>query len=262
MSVLGTILVVDDDQRLCRLVSRYLHREGYEVRTATSAAEMRLVMQANDPELVILDLMLPDGDGFELARELRAQSDVGIVILTGKTDTVDKVVGLEIGADDYMTKPFEPRELLARIHSVLRRRTAGQAGEGRGSLAHFGGWSLDLEAYELRADDGSSVNLTTHEFRLLSALVTHGQRVLTRDAILDSVFDRDWSPEDRSIDVLVGKLRKKLGDDAKDPAVIRTIRGAGYALIPSVHFSDAGSSDVSLTGRETGNGRFTPNRKS
>jgi len=248
MSVLGTILVVDDDQRLCRLVARYLQREGYEARTAISAAEMRVALREDDPDLVILDLILPDGDGFELARELLAQSDVAIIILTGKTDTVDKVVGLEIGADDYITKPFEPRELLARVRSVLRRRTAGQAVKSQGTVAQFGSWSLDLDAYELRADDGSHVNLTTHEFRLLSALVAHGQRVLTRDAILDSVFDRDWSPDDRSIDVLIGKLRKKLGDDARDPSMIRTVRGVGYKLIPSVCFSDTASSTASLTG--------------
>lgn len=231
----GTILVVDDDQRLCRLIARYLQKEGYSVRTAGSGTEMREVLLDQLPDLVILDLMLPDEDGFELARELRTQADVGIVILTGRTDTMDKIVGLEIGADDYITKPFDRRELLARIRSVLRRRSPPQGDQaGARKVARFADWTLDLEGYELRDGDGRVVQLTQHEFQLLAALALHGSRVLTREAILDSVFERGWSSDDRSIDVLVGRLRRKLGDDARQPALIRTVRGTGYRLIPAV----------------------------
>jgi len=199
---------------------------------------MREVLAEARPDLVLLDLMLPDEDGFELARELRTHSDLGIVILTGRTDTVDKVVGLEIGADDYVTKPFDRRELLARIRSVMRRRSAPEDPQGGATaLARFAGWTLDLDGYELRDESGRAVTLTHHEFQLLAALVAHGARVLTREAILDAVFDRAWSPDDRTIDVLVGRLRRKLGDDARAPTLIRTIRGAGYRLIPKVRLS-------------------------
>ncbi len=232
-----SILVVDDDPRLCRLVSRQLSREGYRVRTGGSGKEMRRLLAEERPDLVILDLMLPDEDGFTLARELRAGSNIGIVMLTGKTDTVDKIVGLEIGADDYVTKPFDERELLARVRSVLRRISddAAQKQHG-GSIARFAGWTMDLAAYELRSPAGEQIHLTNHEFQLLSALVTHGHRVLSRDTILELVAGRDWDPEDRSVDVLVGKLRKKLESDPHDPKLIKTVRGAGYILTAKVTF--------------------------
>ena len=237
-----TILVVDDDPRICRLISRLLRRDGFSAHTAASGAEMRSVLEDVRPDLVLLDLMLPDEDGFTLARELRVGSEVGLVILTGRTDTVDKIVGLELGADDYVTKPFDPRELVARIRSVLRRRAGSSSrSDGRGSLARFAGWTLDLDGFELRDEAGRSTHLTSHEFQLLAALVDHGPRVLTRDKILDDVFDRGWSPDDRSVDVLIGRLRRKLGDDARDPKLIRTIRGTGYRLIPKVRMTERAS---------------------
>jgi DNA-binding response OmpR family regulator len=236
----STILVVDDDQRMCRLVARYLRGEGYTVRTAETGEAMRQAVNEEVPDLVVLDLMLPDEDGFELARELRAHSDLGIVILSGRGETVDKVVGLEIGADDYVTKPFDRRELLARIRSVLRRREGvAQCGTGTGSVARFGDWVLDLDGHELRAESGETVPLTHQEFQLLASLVSHGHRVLTRETIMQSVFGRDWLPDDRGIDVLVGRLRGKLGDDARQPTIIRTVRGTGYQLIPTVRLTDA-----------------------
>ena len=233
-----SILVVDDDPRLCRLVSRQLTREGYSVRTAAGGEEMRRLISEALPDLVILDLMLPGEDGFSLARELRAQSSVGIVMLTGKTDTVDKIVGLEMGADDYVTKPFDERELLARVRSVLRRvndDTREQPADA--NIARFDGWSLDLNAYELVSPDGDPVHLTGHEFQLLAALVRHGHRVLTRDAILELLSGRDWTPEDRSVDVLVGKLRRKLESDPHAPKLIKTVRGVGYILTATVSFA-------------------------
>lgn len=233
-----SILIVDDDPRLCRALARYLKLEGYAVRTATSGREMRECLAAEKPDLVLLDLMLPDEDGFTLARELRATSDLAIVILTGKADTTDKVVGLELGADDYVTKPFSDRELLARIRTVLRRTS--EAGRGKaepaGSVACFAGWRLDLGSYELTDAAGERIPLTPHEFQLLQAFVQHGGRVLTREAILDLVAGRDWSPEDRSVDVLVGKLRKKLETDPEVPHLIETVRGVGYKLVARVRF--------------------------
>ena len=235
-----SILIVDDDPRICRLVARHLSREGYSVRTASSGEEMRHRIAEEQPQLIVLDLMLPDEDGFSLAREIRAESNVGIVMLTGKTDTVDKIVGLEVGADDYVTKPFDERELVARVRSVLRRmHDDASKKERQGSIACFEGWRLDLAGYDLTSPDGKPVHLTNHEFQLLSALITHNHRVLTRDAILELVSNRDWDPDDRSIDVLVGKLRKKIEVDPRDPRLIKTIRGAGYKLTAKITFPPA-----------------------
>jgi DNA-binding response OmpR family regulator len=226
------ILIVDDDPRLCRALARYLKAEGYAVRTAASGVEMHERIAVERPDLVLLDLMLPGEDGFTLARELRAHSDLAIMFLTGKADTTDKVAGLDLGADDYITKPFSERELLARIRSVLRRTCEARAEhpEAAGSVACFAGWRLDLEGYELTSPAGEPVALTPHEFQLLAALVRHGNRVLTRDAILDLVAGRDWSPDDRSVDVLVGKLRRKIEAGAQSPTLIETVRGVGYKL--------------------------------
>ena len=159
-------------------------------------------------------------------------------MLTSKTDSVDKIVGLEIGADDYVTKPFDERELLARVRSVLRRvsdDTRDQPADA--NIARFEGWSLDLNAYELSSPEGDLVHLTSHEFQLLEALVRHGHRVLTRDAILELLSGRDWTPEDRSVDVLVGKLRRKLESDPHAPKLIKTVRGVGYILTATVSFA-------------------------
>ncbi|HZX23422.1 MAG TPA: response regulator transcription factor [Woeseiaceae bacterium] len=231
----SSILVVDDDARLCRLLSRYLTAEGYPVRTAGSARDMREMMALEEPRLVILDLMLPDEDGLSLAREIRAHSDIGILMLTGKRDPVDRIVGLELGADDYMTKPFDERELLARVRSILRRVAPSEHHDaGNGSVLTFDGWTLDLAAWELTDPAGRQVELTSHEFELLVALASHSGRVLSRDAILEIVAGRDWTPYDRSVDVLVGKLRRKLGDDPRAPRMIKTVRGAGYKLTSRV----------------------------
>ena len=232
------ILIVDDDARLCRTLERYLAQEGYQVRSATSAREMRRHLAVEGADLVILDLVLPDADGFALGRELQAEEGLALVILSGKGDTVDKVVGLEIGADDYITKPFDERELLARVRSVLRRTAAAahSRGEGPASIVFFADWRLDLGSYELTAPNGDPVSLTPHEFQLLSAFVQHGNRVLTREMILERVSDRDWSPDDRSVDVLVGKLRKKIEQDPQEPRLIETVRGVGYKLKAKVSF--------------------------
>lgn len=239
MASLAEILVVDDDARLCRLLVHFLEEAGYAVRTASTGEAMRRLIMAISPNLVILDLMLAGEDGFELARELRSQSGVPIIMLTGKTDIFDKVVGLEIGADDYVTKPFDNRELLARVHSVLRRnsRNTTISSKSGPSVVRFAGWTLDIPAYELTSPAGEKVVLTSSEFHLLSALVTRHSRVLPREEMLDMVAGRDWSPVDRSVDVLVGKLRKKIETDPKNPRLIKTIRGVGYKFTGKVHIS-------------------------
>ena len=230
MGARALILVVDDDPLIRDLVVKQLSRQGYRTAAAADYKEMREQMDISSPDLVILDLRLPDKDGLEVARELRAESDVGIIMLTGLGDTVDKIVGLEIGADDYVTKPFEERELLARVGTVLRRTTrARELAPAKGQpVVEFAGWRLDLIGHELRSPEGKQVHLTNHEFQLLSAFAEQPNRVLSRDQILDIVGQREWSPYDRSVDVLVGKLRRKIEKTPKNPDFIKTIRGVGY----------------------------------
>ena len=238
MSKVPKILIVDDDSRVVRTVSRFLRREGYDVMEANDGSEMRQRLASDPVDLVILDLMMPGEDGLTLARELRSRSNAGIIMLTAKTDTVDKVVGLELGADDYVTKPFDQRELLARVHTVLRRakQPATVVASPQTKVAHFDGWRLDLIAHDLCSPTGDAVHLTSNQFQLLASLVTRPNRVLTRGEILDVIAGRDWSPMDRSIDVLIGKLRRKIERDPRSPALIKTIRGVGYKFTATVDF--------------------------
>ncbi len=230
------ILVVDDDPRICRLVSRLLKPEGYAVETAPNGHVMWRALRTRPFDLVILDLRLPGGeDGLALARRLRAESDVSLIMLTGRSDAVDKVIGLELGADDYVTKPFDRRELLARIRSVLRRSATRQGGalsrSRAGAAVRFCGWTVDLEQREVISPTRTRVDLTFYEFELLAALMQRPQRVLSRDQILELIADRHWQPFDRSIDVLIGKLRSKLDDDPRHPRLIKTVRGVGYMFM-------------------------------
>lgn len=235
---MASILLVDDDRRLCSFLTRFLTGEGYVVRVANDGRAMRLALADSGFDLIILDLMFPAGeDGFTLAKGLRTQLDTPLIMLSGKGATIDRVVGLEIGADDYVCKPFEPRELLARIRSVLRRAANPMSvheGDNRiaQSTIEFSGWRLDLARHELRSPDNRRIELTSQEFRLLEALVQRSGRLLSRDQILDIVAKRHWSPYDRSVDVLVGKLRRKLGDDARHARLIKTVRGVGYMFAP------------------------------
>lgn len=241
MSKPASILVVDDDQRICDLLARYLGREGYQIVTALDGEQMRRHLARAMPDLVLLDLMLPGEDGLLLAQELRrVHRQLGIIILTGKGETVDRIVGLEVGADDYVSKPFDNRELLARIHSVLRRLkqehdNLQSLSDGK-PVARFAGWRLDLVAHELVSPAGEPVHLTSHEFKFLAILVQNNNRLMSRDRIFDLIAGREWRPDDRSLDVLVGKLRKKLEPDPGNPAIIKTIRGEGYKLAVPVVF--------------------------
>jgi DNA-binding response OmpR family regulator len=236
MSETGHILVVDDQQEICDLVREYLTDEGFHVTTANDGAGLREAMGRDSIDLVILDLVLRGEDGLQLARELRSQSDIGIIMLTGRGETVDRIIGLEMGADDYLSKPFHLRELLARVRSVLRRgggRGGAERPAGR-SRIRFTGWSLDLASRELVSPSGEDVRLTTGEFELLAAFVNHANQVLSRDRLLDLSRHREAGPFDRTIDVQVGRLRRKLEDDPKNPTLIKTVRGGGYIFTPPV----------------------------
>lgn len=197
------------------------------------------LMQRDAPMLVLLDLGLPGEDGFAIARQLREHWRCGLVIVTGRGDAVDKVVGLEVGADDYVTKPFDLRELLARIKAVLRRLAPAEAGPGKtnndaATLLRFAQWELDTAARRLLDPGRNEVSLTTGEFDLLHTLATHPGRVLSRDFLLEQTRGRDGGPFDRTIDVQIGRLRKKLEADPNNPQIIKSVRGAGYILVPKV----------------------------
>ena len=239
MSESGHIVVIDDQQEICDLINDYLTNEGYRVSTANDGAGLRRILAQSPADLVILDLMLPGEDGLTLARALRNESAIGIIILTGRGETVDRIIGLEMGADDYLPKPFHLRELLARVKSVLRRvstRAQDRTAPSR-SRAHFSGWSLDLSSRELLSPSGEDVRLTTGEFDLLAAFVNNANQVLTRDRLLDLARNRSAGPFDRTIDVQVGRLRRKLEDDPQKPSMIKTVRGSGYIFTPVVELS-------------------------
>lgn len=234
------ILVVDDDPDMRETVCMALLRDGYRVQEAEDGRGMRGILEQFHIDLVILDLVLLGESGLDLARELRNSSDIPLIMLTGKDNVIDKVVGLEIGADDYITKPFHARELVARIGTVLRRarsntgKVGPDSGETSPGMIRFGDWQLDLFGQRLTGSNGDVVMLTTYEFLVLSALAQRTGKALSRDQIMDLVADREWNPFDRSIDVLIGKIRRKLGDDSRNPQFIRTIRNIGYMFVAEV----------------------------
>jgi two-component system OmpR family response regulator len=229
------ILIVDDQPAICEMVQTYLQEEGFRVSAANNGEAMRRVMAQDQIDLVLLDLILPGEDGLTLASNLRRTSNVGIIILTGRGETVDRIIGLEMGADDYLAKPFHLRELLARVKSVLRRATAqDEQGRERPTCARFDGWQLDLTARELISPAGELVRLTTGEFDLLAAFVANANQVLSRDRLLDLARNRSAGPFDRTIDVQVGRLRRKLEDDPQQPSLIKTVRGNGYIFTAQI----------------------------
>jgi two-component system phosphate regulon response regulator OmpR len=222
-------LVVDDDQRIRQMLTRYFEQEGYRISVAADGPTMRA--QLNDSvDVILLDVVMPGEDGLTLAREIRAISDVGIIMLTGRDDVLDRIVGLEVGADDYIAKPFHLREVLARVKSVLRRRepraTPGTANE----LVRFDGWRLDLACRQLVSPTGEAVELTTGEFDLLAALAKHPGRVFGREALMDLTRGRSWEAFDRTIDAQVARLRKKIETDPKKPMLIKSVRNVGYVF--------------------------------
>ena len=233
----GKIHIVDDDQRLCRLLSRYLENGGYEVTTSTTGEDISQRIQDSSISLLLLDIMLPGKDGMTLAREIRALSDIPIIFLTAKADVSDKVDGLEIGADDYITKPFEEKELLARIHSVIRRAKLDTYHQTTKTVAKFAGWELNLINQTLRSPEGELVDITNSEYKLLSALVRRPNIAVSRDEILNMISGRQWSPLDRSADMAIAKLRKKIEQNPKKPALIKTIRNKGYQLTVAVEYN-------------------------
>ena len=225
------VLVVDDDAEIRKLLGEYLERNGFRVSLATDGSEMRRALDRSRPDIVVLDLMLPGDSGLKLCRDLRVESSLPVIMLTARAEEVDRIVGLEMGADDYLAKPFSPRELVARIRSILRRARglASPAGGGAHQL-RFAGWTLDLAARQLVAPDGVVVALSGAEFKLLSVFVEHPNRVLDRNQLMDLTVGRDGAPFDRSIDVQVSRLRVRLRDDAREPRIIKTVRNEGYVL--------------------------------
>lgn len=222
-----SILVVEDDPKIVNLLRLYLEREGYSVLAAGDGRSAVEAAERAHPALIILDLMLPQMDGIEVTRRLRATSDIPILMLTARVDEVDKLVGLSMGADDYVTKPFSPREVVARVRTILRRSTR----EPRQMVLQRGDLLMDLDRHRVEVA-GREIRLTPVEFKLLQALLQSPERVFTRDALLNHIYaNHEAAVVDRTIDVHVGKLREKLGDDPDDPRYVATVRGLGYKLL-------------------------------
>lgn len=230
------LLVVDDDTELRNLLGDYLRKNGYQVSLAEDGAAMQRQLASHAIDLIVLDLMLPGDDGLVLCRNLRAHSNIPVIMLTARGDETDRIIGLEMGADDYLPKPFNPRELLARIKSVLRRAQAiaepQESSDNR--YRYFGHWKLDTVSRNLQAKDGLVVALSGAEYRLLKVFLDHANRVLSREQLLDLTLGKDADPFDRSIDVQISRLRQRLGDNAKEPTIIKTVRSEGYVLSTEV----------------------------
>jgi len=229
------ILLVEDDPRLADMLSEYLGQAGYRVTVAPLGAAALAHLAGEEYDAVVLDLMLPDMDGLDICRELRTQSDTPVLMLTGRGDAIDRIVGLELGADDYLAKPCNPRELLARVRAVLRRKTEARGTEEPLEAAcEFAGWRLDLVRHELRSPQSVVVNLSSGEFSLLRAFVERPQRVLTRDQLLEFARGPRSEAFDRAIDVQISRLRRKLEGGGDGQELIRTIRNEGYLFVPRV----------------------------
>lgn len=231
------IVIVDDEPGIRITLEEYLMLQGYRVTCADGGEALRRIVEEEAIDLVVLDITMPGEDGLSLARFLRETQDVGIIMLTAAGDVVDRIVGLEMGADDYLAKPVDLREFLARVKAVLRRSAAMAAGAGAGaegaegvavSEARFGACRLDLDAHKLFDAEGAEIPITSMEFDLLKAFAEHPNRVLSRDQLLDMAHDRDWEPFDRSIDIRIARIRRKVERDPAKPQVIKTVRGAGY----------------------------------
>lgn len=228
------ILVVDDDMRLRALLERYLVEQGYQVRVAPNAEQMDRLLERENFHLMVLDLMLPGEDGLSICRRMRQQNnELPIIMLTAKGDEVDRIIGLELGADDYLAKPFNPRELLARIRAVLRRKTQEVPGAPahEETIVEFGDFKLNLATREM-SQNGEALTLTSGEFAVLKALVTHPREPLSRDKLMNLARGRDYSALERSIDVQVSRLRRMLEQDPSNPRYLQTVWGLGYVFVP------------------------------
>lgn len=235
------LLFVEDDRKLSTFLNRYFTDQGYAVQTADDGPQMRAALAAGRFDVVVLDVNLPGReDGYALARDLRQQDGLGILFLSARQEALDRIVGLEVGADDFIVKPFEPRELLARIPAVLRRLPSARASAAgapdqpppRAERLRFDGWQLDLATRQLHDAQNRIRSLTTQEFNLLAVLAQRPGRILSRDQLMDLTVSRTWSPYDRSVDVMIGKIRRKIGDKGPEYRRIRTIRGIGYMFSP------------------------------
>ncbi|RMF98073.1 MAG: DNA-binding response regulator [Gammaproteobacteria bacterium] len=224
---MAKILLIDDDEKLGGLLGNYLRRFDMELVAATHPADGLEKLRTEKPDLVILDVMLPDQDGFEVCRRIRKSSAVPIIMLTARGDVTDRIVGLELGADDYLPKPFEPRELVARIQNVLRRSSSQPGGDG---LLRYAGLEIDTEKRSARLD-GKPLELTTMEYQLLALLASNPGRVFSRDDVLNELRGIDAQLFSRSVDILVSRLRSKLGDTARQPRFIKTVWGSGYTFV-------------------------------
>ncbi len=227
------ILIVEDEPVTRTRLAGYFEAEGYRVSEAENGADMRRIIADDVVDLLLLDINLPGEDGLLLAREQRSRSDMGIILVTGRTDEIDRIVGLEIGADDYVTKPFNPRELLARVKNLLRR-TSAIPQKDETTVKQFADWTFDLSKRCLTTPSGARVKLTRAEYELLAAFVSHPGEVLSRERLSTQLTHRSWEPQDRTIDVLVRRLRRKIEVDSKDPELIITAHGEGYLFVADV----------------------------
>jgi len=238
MSARPHLLLVDDEAAIREPLGAYLQRAGFRVSEAGTAAEARKILAGSAIELVVLDIMMPGEDGLSLCRSIREQGELPVILLTARTEETDRIVGLEMGADDYVLKPFSPRELVARIKTILRRAGGGAGtrseAQAAASLYRFEGWTLRADDWTLSGPDEVAIPLSTADFRLLQAFVTHPRQVLSRDQLLDLTAGREAHAFDRSIDNQISRLRRKLEDDARSPTLIKTVWGGGYMFSADV----------------------------
>jgi len=228
------ILVVEDEPITREQLVSYFEEEGFRVSSADSGERALQLLSEHDIILVLLDIKLPGKDGLTLTREIRSQSDLGVILVTSKQEQIDRILGLESGADDYVTKPFDPRELLSRSRNLIRRVQMQQSQRRKSHIRTFDGWTLDLNKRELTSPDGLDAQLSAGEYQLLLAFMEKAGEVMNRDQLMNRIRNREWFPDDRYIDVLVGQLRKKLGERAANAKIIATIHGTGYLFTPEV----------------------------
>ncbi len=237
MSARPHLLLVDDEAAIREPLGAYLQRAGFRVSEAPNAAEARKILAGHAIELVVLDIMMPGEDGLSLCRSIREQGELPVILLTARSEETDRIVGLEMGADDYVLKPFSPRELVARIKTILRRAGGGSGqreAQGETAVYQFEGWTLRADDWTLTGTDGVAIPLSTADFRLLQAFIAHPRQVLSRDQLLDLTAGREAHAFDRSIDNQISRLRRKLEDDARSPKLIKTVWGGGYMFSADV----------------------------